>query len=1065
MATKTIDDNPSITDTVLFDLLTPDASGCFTSNPYKVNRVVVFFVERDFASGNTSEYRQTTYNTEKLQAAEAAEAVACADPTDENIKEAKRLREEADSNATTTPFFFNEAKPVHTVGNDQSPAWLSTDTENAALELVEEDDDGNPVYGHFTYAWEPKGMREGDYFICWTWTPNIAGDSLSSHLRFTLVGNTQVTTSIPTHYTDPEKYEALLDLYTPETFKVKLADEDRSPDVLEKFNGAVAQGFTLVEDLANQMVDLLDGNSIHEALLPYLSNLFDLRLKTADPTRWRRQIKRAVPLFKAKGTKKALAEALDHAGINLIKFTQLWQVVSSYTWQEVFDYEGELTFTLEKVALEVDQENFDLWLRPGDEDEWTNLSSDYVTFETEDGVTTMTWIGDTLSVNPIDLVEGDSLRVLYKYSDIPGSTEQAIENYVRELPLQDQRDERSQIYPMKNWNVRVIAGDDPMFNLVIPTRHPFYEPLVYGQVRTEFPYSENIYNMEEYNGSIRNSKLPCDIDRKFKDPCSACISSSYNIELEIEGLSNDRILEAREVLEEFTPFHAVLHTFSFLGGHNEFIQPPVEEIEMLATVHGSEIMIAGQAQSWFNRSMKLIATNGLYRDQLASHTQVMGATAGVVYNDEIVIFCPTVKFDKIGMNQGGAYLKILPPSGVAGTYSVENPRGNVVGVAGATEPIDDCDSLFAADSTINGCAFTFTAYNQIMTGTLCNVTQDNIHVFSDVNQNFGVLGVKSTWDVDHGDAASAWKVSIPAYSAIYPITNVMSDGSLILENDGSLPTSNTVNEDYAILNESDTVILEASAGKIVVNKRAKIQALSSTDQPIGNVVKVGYYMVISGEHYKVSSIAPGTDDMFYILDYEDGDAAGVNLDIIQYIAEREVGYFSHRGLKARLSGDLETTLEIQDGHNSLTQEEDRVENDHFMENFLVVVDGEDAYFMADIDGNSPAGYTTITLEGPDHYWGTFPSGGTAKNITIYRYTKEEITVIGQQFDLPPHTFRTYDRAGRPVITVETEQEDGDSEVSSLSLPEGNVMSEETTQNEGITFQIEYLDGTTEEGAI
>ena len=87
---------------------------------------------------------------------------------------------------------------------------------------------------------------------------------------------------------------------------------------------------------------------------------------------------------------------------------------------------------------------------------------------------------------------------------------------------------------MVNWNVRVIEEDDAFFDSVIPHRHPFYDDVIYGHVRTEFPYSENIYNMEEYNGSIRNSKSPCDIGRTFIDPCFSCVSSSYIVDVEIE---------------------------------------------------------------------------------------------------------------------------------------------------------------------------------------------------------------------------------------------------------------------------------------------------------------------------------------------------------------------------------------------------------------------------------------------------------------------------------------------------------------------------------------------------
>ena len=40
----------------------------------------------------------------------------------------------------------------------------------------------------------------------------------------------------------------------------------------------MAAGFTFMENFVNQMIDLLDANSIHEQLIPLLSNLLNLKL-------------------------------------------------------------------------------------------------------------------------------------------------------------------------------------------------------------------------------------------------------------------------------------------------------------------------------------------------------------------------------------------------------------------------------------------------------------------------------------------------------------------------------------------------------------------------------------------------------------------------------------------------------------------------------------------------------------------------------------------------------------------------------------------------------------------
>ena len=1066
MAELTIQDNPTISDTIVFTLNTPGVDGCLTANPYKVDKLIIYYVERNFTSGKLNTYENKTYDLNKLRAAEEAEALACATPTEANINDAKALRAEAESSVSLNPFHFNEAKPVHIVGNDDYPAWLSTDLDNAFLE--------NTDTGVFTYTWQPEGMREGDYFICWTWTPLIAGDSLSDNQKFWLIGDTQVTTSIPTHFTDPEKYPTLLERYLPEMFKMSIANLDRTPDVLDTFNEALALGFNTLEDLANQMPDLQDANSVHESFIPYLSNLFGLKLKTDDPTRWRGQIKRAIPLYKMKGTKKGLIEALEHAGITLLKLDQLWQIISSYTWQEVFTYSDSYEFTLEKVAETLDEDNFELWIRPAEEEDWIQLTSDYVDFDTTDGVTTMTWIGNTLSVDAIDLIEGDEIRVLYLYEAVPGVPEQTIEDYIRTLPLMDQRDERDQDYPPKNWNVRVIAKDDPLFDVIIPQRNPFYDLLVYGKIRTEFPYSENIYNMEEYNGSIRNSKNPCDIDKSFVDPCSACIGSCYNISLEIEELSDDRIEEAREVLTEYTPFHAVLHTLNFVGGINEFVESPVEEVEALITITGGDFVVSGDAQMYFNRIMKLVSSGGgILRSELADSFVALPTTTGLAYNNIITMFCPTTQLDDLGIAlDGSATMIIKAPSPLAGTYSVEDPDGNTITVtSGSLEPIDDCNTFFASDGTLNTCAFTFDINNPApgIDGTLCDIEQDNLVKLGDSTQDFGELGVQSAVDVEDGNASYAWTVLITDYSpTAYVIHDILPSGELVLEDDGTLPSSSVSGVTY-VLYDDVTPIATSTCDLTIVN-RGRVTALNSGVIPVQDVMAVGinYYQEVGGTEYFVSGFVRGTDDQYYLDGYSDGDAAGVTIIMCQKIIKDLIGYLSHRGLMLQVDGNLESDLGIQNGVNSYVVTDDGVENDGFKENFIVVIDG-DEYWISEIDGTTPSGKTTITLSGLDHYWQTLSAGGTSVNVTIYQYLKLGATVMGQQFDLPEHTFYTLDRSGRPVITGELADETilvslNDPE-GSEDVPEGNGITESVYQDEGISFQIQYDDGTSEEGQI
>ena len=164
---------------------------------------------------------------------------------------------------------------------------------------------------------------------------------------------------------------------------------------------------------------------------------------------------------------RGLMESFAQAGMKLFSYKQLWQVISKYTWQESFKYDGSSkSWELEKVIIEpIDPANFELYIRPDNSNSYTVLNSTYVSFSTSGGVTTMNWIGDTLLI-PLVLVEGDIIRVVYQYASVPNPTEQSLEDYVRTLPLIDKRDEKNQIYPLKNWNVRGIEPDDLLFNLI-----------------------------------------------------------------------------------------------------------------------------------------------------------------------------------------------------------------------------------------------------------------------------------------------------------------------------------------------------------------------------------------------------------------------------------------------------------------------------------------------------------------------------------------------------------------------------------------------------------------------
>ena len=451
-----IDKDIKNTDQLRFILTTTDSTGCL-STPYKINKVTIYFISREFTDSTVSEYTNEIVNPSLINKYESAKKSACGDPSEENLNLLKLVELEVENSKFLSSFYYKQANAIKTFGGyadnnlgyinesefprrdlrdvieenrEYFPAWLNpelvpidirakVESENILYQYKENEE---VVDGKFVLEWNPLGVREGDYFICWNWNPNLAGDSFSAHMMFTIGSDSRMTASIPTHFTRKNKYEILMERYLPEMFKNILSQNDLSPFILQELNGSVAKGFTFVEDFANQIIDLLDANVIHEQLLPLLSNIFNLKLKSNDPTLWRRQTKNAVVNFKKKGTLGGLRTALSDGGMKLLKFTKLWQTNSKYTYQEVFtkNNEEENKFTLSNsIILPVDSENFELWFRSKGADSWGLLDESYVLLEEQSGVWTCEWTGDTHSSRPISLDVGDSIRILYQVYPIP----------------------------------------------------------------------------------------------------------------------------------------------------------------------------------------------------------------------------------------------------------------------------------------------------------------------------------------------------------------------------------------------------------------------------------------------------------------------------------------------------------------------------------------------------------------------------------------------------------------------------------------------------------------------
>lgn len=987
-------------------------------------------------------------------------------PDEFSEKRVAELKSNKLASSSHSDFFYKDAEVVKVFGGTTDsatgeffPAWLNpsmvpsevrdkTISDNLLAQVYEGD---SPLAGKFEIQWDPSGCREGDYFVCWSWRPTLSGETVSAHMYFSIGGGVGLTASIPTHRTDPKKYEMLLDRYTPEMFKSYISESDLSPLVIKGLNDSVASGFTVIENLANQIIDLLDSNATHEQLLPLLSNIFALRIKSSDPTLWRRQIKKAIPNFKKKGTIVGLREAYGDAAMRLLRLARLWQVVSEYTYQEHFVYDGSTnSFDLSRSAVLPSDENFGLWFRTVD-GQWsdvTSIAGSLIELE-EDSVT---WTGD---ISP-----GESFRILYRFREVPAD-EQEAENYLRSLPLMDTRDERDQEYPPKNWNTRVIEEEDPMFSVLVPVRHPIADPIIWGWVRTEFPYSENAYNMDEYNGSKRESLDPCHIDKDFVDPCGRCQSSMFVVDLEVEGLSDSSFEEAKQVAEEFMPFHSIIHTFNLSGSRTEFLGPVEERIEALVTVSGGETMLAGEAQHIFNRDVDFRDLDSVKRDALSNFVVVEKPSGGsswhgTIKNTKVCLYPSTTSTAADlndpsfrGSTQGFGARNIDTSNPDADPFE----SGNLLEVLGATVSaytLSDMGSSSAeiygeVDSSLVGPLLEYRISNKVADYTV-NIVQAQKIVFSDDDADFYMLGMVTQKDVDDGvSAGDPWELRFEDKK--YKVLDLLPDGTLLLEESSTVSLA----AGWDLMDGTD-VVKSSPGGSKTVQNLGLVEVVSHPSSEVRSRLRVGDYVCMDWSSdavfYRVKSFKTG-EDKFYIEGYEGGDVGGEDVKVYRRVIESKVGQIGYEGLLLEADDDLESGLPISNGAG---MDPNSIDSSNLKENYLIFI-GSEYYTILGADGSS------LALGGR---LDSYTKSGQEVDFTVYRFSKESLS-LRRRFvpAVPPFDFDSVDRSGKAIIS--SSPADGGASLLShaLNSAKSGQALDLAGQEESIEFKVEYRDGEEE----
>lgn len=999
--------NPKVTDKILFDLYTPMGNGCFTQDPESFDSIKIFFISRSLANIKdfvTPETQGAPVLQRESYVATQEYCVAETDILKQALEARKNYVDSLLRASTILPAqlgsitYYTEAVNVFCQGVSCSfgtpPIWVSGQDNSGAI--IQKVDDPELPNGHFAFIWEPGIIKDGDYYICYSYTMRVSSyktETYTKYLGFYVAADIKNEVAVPTHACPPEKYFELTNAYMPKMYEQNYAKQDFSTFTLEALNKSVASCFTLQDNQASRLIDILNANVTPEPYLGQLAALFELSLRSTDPTRWRGQIITAVPQFKKKGTLEALAQAFEQAGMYLADYFQYWQITFPEVYTETFTFEGSYDFILDQytnndLASEF-LSLFELQLAKVGTAEFISKNMSFVSFsQSSDGNTVMTW--DSNSQN---LALGDIVKITYVTQTL-NSSQVALYEYWRDiLPLMDLRPffTITPTMPPKNWNVRLIAATDPLFRVFIPVLNPYSDPVVFGQVRTVFPYSENVYNMDEYNGSLRNSTDPADIGAEFVEPCSGGISAYYSINLVIQDLTDFRLTEVFGILNDYAPFHAILHSISYSGYISEFVMPPVETIEVLLRYNISEYCIAGDAQYAFRRNGLIHdftspyqQDNGLVtvlRSDLAPPPTLEQSGSLTLYNENLVIepFLNTDNFLSLAIDTSNCVVQILD-----GPYS-----GFYSNIIDSVEPFALVMTSAAASSfgsVITGSNFTFEILNYL-SGSSFSVVDASQFTITTLSENLGLYDIKT---VQNDGESAAWTVEFNSYS--YKILYVNND-ELYLQNNSTnpLPTVSASDELFRLVNtQTSETIFTVTDGIFKACVIAKFTSTGSPQFTIANlcvgVPETNLQITDDGgsSFYSVYSLVPDDIYSFYVLDYAAGfTPTTFAVDVYNKLAST-IGAFAYTGLVATAAWPTFYNPEEVTTHDELIPQNSLLN---------VNISGTDYTYTPQVDfgGGSSVTPTTIGLLGFYVNAGTIDTNpaGITYTYNLYRYTEYE----------------------------------------------------------------------------
>jgi len=129
-------------------------------------------------------------------------------------------------------------------------------------------------------------------------------------------------------------------------------------------------------------------------------------------------------------------------------------------------------------------------------------------------------------------------------------------------------DHETRLIDLRDENLKVICGD----------HQPFPSNVVFGQARTEVPFGRTVFNTDEFDGSVRPSSDPCDIDESFIEPCSCSPASHIGFVVTVPIAGSVTINELKEVITEMLPADAVQRFMGFRSTNQDLVPRPKESV-------------------------------------------------------------------------------------------------------------------------------------------------------------------------------------------------------------------------------------------------------------------------------------------------------------------------------------------------------------------------------------------------------------------------------------------------------------------------------------------------------